>query len=632
MIGSRGGDEGDAGAARRIAEALGTEGGPRVVALLADPERPEASWGQAGRLCDAVAVRRRTLVANLAGAGSGFDGFLGVEEDAGLEGVREGRIRLSEAPVPVPGRRFLYLPAGPRAADAGEAPPPPLADPDLVRAVEKLAVRIREADGTLLLYLTPDAVPDRQAADLIDAAVRLAGAVSVAGVPTIGRLGSGEGGPDVSVEAFLGLPDEPEEGEPAAAGTEGEPATAPDGEGRGGDDAADGAPESSPEREGAAEEPAGSETAEEPAGAGTATTGPDGTPGPGPAAGEPTEVAGPAGAGGEGTPREPTRGEEEASPAFAVGSSAAPGGASSAAAVDAGDEDGGAGPDGDGAHGGSGWRSHRRSSGWPTGRILLGLLLVAGLAGGWWYLTRRAATGSAAGGPPAADARTADAGRAPGAAADPTADTGGARPADAPADTGDGRPGDAAPTGAEGDAAAGAPPDAAAIVERSPELPYSVLVASYLSWSAARERLDRWSAADDAPVLFAAPTPVGDGVYWRVFAGALADREAGRALNGDVARRGWKEEAAVWDVRPAALAFRISVEASRSAAVDRAASLREDGVPAYALPAAADGDTAWAVWAGAYESRDAAGRLGARLQRAGIEAELVTRRGAAGGP
>lgn len=601
-------DGGDAVAAavRRIAGAMAEEDGPAVVALLADPDAPEASRELAGRLCDAVAERRRSVVANLAGPDSGFDAYLGAEGHDGLEGVRAGRIRLGEAPVPVGGRRFLYLPAGPRApgedaAVGGEEGAHPLGDPRVVGAVEKLATRIREAGGVLLLYLRPDDLPDRSTAGLVDGCVRLAGAVGVAGMTTLGRLGAGEGGPDESVETFLGLPDEPEEG----AGDE--PDRVP------GQAAAEAA------------EPAG----RGPAGAGAGVAGPEPA-GPGSAEAGVTEGPGERGPEHEGSEDqgdpepEPAAEREEpsATPAgtkwtYADGEPAAEEGPAAAAEPPHGPGQPAAADDGDG----SGWRRHRRSAGFPVGKLLLGAAVVAALAGGWWYLAQRAAVEPAGAGEPAPEAGAPPAGAAGPAGADGTEEDGvdgGAAPTDAGAETAGG--------GASVDAAA------LAAVEASPELPYSVLVASYVSWSAARERLDRWSAEEGAPVLLAAPTPIDGRVYWRVFAGAVADQEAGRALNREVVDRGWKGEATPWEVRPASLAFRLGVARAGAEARARVSRLRDRGVPAYALPAAAAGDTVWAVWAGAYESREAAAELGRSLRDAGIRAELVTRRGATGGP
>lgn len=568
------GDPGDA--VRGIVETVAAEDGPAVVGLLADSGAPEVSHELAERLCDAVAERRRSLVANLAGPGSGFDRVVGAGDGEGLEGVRTGRIDLSEAPVHVEGRRFLYLPAGRAEPGTGDEGRRPLDDEDVVEAVEKLARKIREAGGVLLAYVTPEALPDRRTAGLLDATVRLGDAPGVAGVTTLGRLPAGRRGPDETVEAFLGLPDDPEEGKsgPAEAA-----APEPAGE-RGPEPAGEGEPESGEMRE------------PEPAADDRPTGG--GDPGPSPSVDAPPGSA------------------PDAPPAPVPDAAPGPAGGAEEGAAAGSPAGGGAGTKdrivlgaGDGDRDATGWRRHRRSTGVPWRRIALAAGLVAALAGGWWYLASRTIPEGAAGAP----------------AAEEAGPTGGA-------DGVDGDAGRAPAEAAAGDASGGrAGPG---VVERSPELGWSVLVASYMSWEAARERLDRWSGEDAAPVLFAAPTPIGDRVYWRVFAGALADREEGLDLNGELVRRGWKEEAVGWEVRPASLAFRLSVEADRRTADGRVSELRDRGVPAYTLRAAVGGDTAWAVWAGAFESRDAAAGLGRSLGEQGIEAELTTRRGDTG--
>ena len=70
-----------------------------------------------------------------------------------------------------------------------------------------------------------------------------------------------------------------------------------------------------------------------------------------------------------------------------------------------------------------------------------------------------------------------------------------------------------------------------------------------------------------------------------------------------------------------------ATNATRPAAEERATELRGRRIPSYVLPAVAGGDTVWQVYAGAFESREAAVRLGEMLAEAGVEGELVTRRG-----
>ena len=254
------------------------------------------------------------------------------------------------------------------------------------------------------------------------------------------------------------------------------------------------------------------------------------------------------------------------------------------------------------------WRRHRRRDGPPVGRIVLAVLVLAGLAGGWWWLAGRAgdaaqrAEASASGGPEAA--ATAD------DAADDTTTTAG--------------------DVAGADAAAGAGVGATVTVPPSaPELGYSVLVASYRSADVALGRVASWS---DGVLYFAAPTPVDGATYWRLYAGALPAPAAAEALNRRLAASGRKDSARAWDVRPVPLTFRTGTFSARSEADRRAATLRREGVPAYVVPAASAGDTAWQVLAGAYESEEAAAALRPRLAEAGVEAELVTRRGEPSGP
>ena len=259
-------------------------------------------------------------------------------------------------------------------------------------------------------------------------------------------------------------------------------------------------------------------------------------------------------------------------------------------------------PEGNAAGEAAQWRRHRRRDGPPVRRIVLAALVLVALAGGWWWLAGRA-------GDAAREADAGVSGRQEAAAG----------PADSAVE---------APVGA--DVAAGPGTEGTATVPtEAPELGYSVLVASYGSAELALGRTASWS---DGVLYFAAPTPVRGATYWRVYAGALAAPAAAEALNRRLAASGRKDSARAWDVRPVPLAFRAGTFAAESEANRRAATLRQEGVPAYVVPAAADGDTAWQVYAGAYESEEAAAALRPRLTKAGVEAELVTRRGEPSGP
>lgn len=530
--------------AHRLAERFADGEEASVVALLADASEPGASWRAAAALAGASAARRRTLLVNLAGAGSGLDGFLEVEGLEGLEAVRSGERKLSEAAVNPPGRDFLYLPAG----DSGPGDRArPTEDEDVLRALRRLADKIREARGLLLIYLEAGALPQGLAGNLVDGAVPLAGADPHLpdAVPVLGRL------------------DAPEEDE-----TPDEDETSVDE-----DDFLPGV------------------TGDEAAGFG-AGSGPGGSsdePGEGEPAGPPSEETGGDLEDALVRPEPPADGPDEEPDAGPAG-----------------DDDVDAGDDVDDGEEDSGWRRHRRSAGPPWAKIAAGTAAVLLLAAGWWWFAGRAAD---------AGAGTATASGEAVAAADRAG-------GEAPVEDG------AAPTGeaAAGDTTGDATGDTAGAVASSSELTHSVLVASYSSWPAARDRAEALRSERGGAWLVA-PTPVDGTVYWRLYAGAIAGAEAGRALMEELVAAGVKDEARDWDVRPASLAWRLGVEAARSAAEERAGDLRDRGIPAYVLPAAAGADTAWQVYAGAYESREAAARLGEVLEEAGVEGELVARRG-----
>lgn len=561
--------------ARRLAETFADREAPTVVAMLADAAEPGASWRGAAELADAASEHRRTLLVNLAGSGSGLDRFLQVDGREGLEAVRAGDRTLSEAAVHPPGRGFLYLPSG----EAGGDRPRPTEDEGFVRALGRLAERVREARGLLLLYLEAGALPRALAEDLVDGTFLLAGADPHLpdGIPVLGRTG----------------PDEPS-GDAEAPGADA-PRERPAG------DAADAS--SLPEE--ARGEEAGREA-------------PEGGDASGPGESDETDRAeadGPAEGEGEG------EGPDVPPPWVEPGE----------------DED----DDGEGTGRGAGadrgdWRRHRRRSGPPWGKIAAAAAVILLLAGGWWWLAARSrpadGTGAQRAGTAVADAGAAEiavdsapgreaapdrdpaAGRDPAGRQDPA--TGGG---DGEGET-DGEPADATrePAGDES-----RPED---VVASAPELSHSVLVASYSSWPVARARAERLRE-EAGGTWVVAPTTVRGSLYWRLYGGAAPDRAAGRRLMERLVERGVKDRARDWDVRPASLTYRIETVRERPVAEERAAALRDRGLPAYVLPAAADGDTVWQICAGAYESRRAAGRLGDMLLAEGLGAELVTRRG-----
>ncbi len=241
------------------------------------------------------------------------------------------------------------------------------------------------------------------------------------------------------------------------------------------------------------------------------------------------------------------------------------------------------------------WRRHRSGSTFPVRRVVVALLGVGALVAGWWALSTNMLS------------RTAPA---------PTTETG--------------TENDAVEAGVAGAAVAVEPGSARqnweATIGSAPELPFSVLLASYADWEDAIERRDDLVALGTR-VYYIAPTPLGGALYYRVFAGATGDREAATALMEELVELGRKEAASDWDVRPVGLAFALGVYPTRVEAEAFQLRLEQQRIPAYTLPVTAAGDTAFQVYAGGFESEDAAAALAAQLEDAGWEAELVPRRG-----
>jgi cell division septation protein DedD len=157
------------------------------------------------------------------------------------------------------------------------------------------------------------------------------------------------------------------------------------------------------------------------------------------------------------------------------------------------------------------------------------------------------------------------------------------------------------------------------------DLPYSVLVASHVSYEDAAAERDR--LIESGRLAFVAPTPVRGRLYFRVFAGALEDRVQASDLMRRLVEEGDKRRERDWDMRPVRLAFALQDFSTEEEADLERGRLHEAGLPAYVL---AVGDTSGAVYrlySGAFESEGAAGPTDSLLSGAGQNAMLVTRRG-----
>ena len=269
------------------------------------------------------------------------------------------------------------------------------------------------------------------------------------------------------------------------------------------------------------------------------------------------------------------------------------------------------------------WHRHRKRGQTAVARAVAAVTLVAAAVGGWWITIEIFG--------PEQPTTTELAPRAAGAETTAVGEGGGSGAGTRSGPTGSTRTAKDAKDAAPAAAAAGptVPLPASRVADRAPALPYSVLIASYSRRGDAASRARRWSADDDILYLVA-PTAVQGRVYYRLFAGAEGSRDAATRLMNRLVQRGRKEEASTWDVRPASLAFRLALRATRRGAAARADSLSTRGFPAYVIPAVVADDTVWQVYAGAFESADAGAVLARALAKSGQEAKLVTRRGTRG--
>jgi cell division septation protein DedD len=159
-------------------------------------------------------------------------------------------------------------------------------------------------------------------------------------------------------------------------------------------------------------------------------------------------------------------------------------------------------------------------------------------------------------------------------------------------------------------------------------LPYSVAIASYSSFEDALARQKKLTR-NDLPV-YVAPTPVRGVVYYRVFAGLVAERSEAEALMARLVRDGVKDTVSSWDVRQAQYAFSFGSFASAREAKEQVEALLNQGIQAYTVPVQAGagaGEVVYHVYAGGYETREAAEPLREQIEAAGLSAELIERVG-----
>ncbi len=206
------------------------------------------------------------------------------------------------------------------------------------------------------------------------------------------------------------------------------------------------------------------------------------------------------------------------------------------------------------------------------------------------------------------------------------AESAGGAPAVVTADVGRETDAQSSARGGEPETAAGESGEVPAESEFSaPDLPYSVLVASFTLPEDANRQLRELDT--DALLVFVAPTPIRGRTYYRILAGAREDRLGAEALMRELVDAGAKEQLRAWDVRPVRFSYELGTYSESRAADRRVDQLQDAGVPAYRLEGGTEQEPNYRIYAGAYESEQAAEVLGRALENAGEPARLVTRRG-----
>jgi hypothetical protein len=159
-------------------------------------------------------------------------------------------------------------------------------------------------------------------------------------------------------------------------------------------------------------------------------------------------------------------------------------------------------------------------------------------------------------------------------------------------------------------------------------IPVSVAVEAHQDLTNARQRVAALRRAEPDITFFLAPVAVSGGVYYRLLAGPVADRETGTALLQRLVDAGHKTAFDSWAVRPTELAFHLGDYENRESALERVRELDESDIPAYIVVIPhRPGPPRYRVYGGAFETAAEAEVMGRLLEEAGVEAALVPRTG-----
>jgi hypothetical protein len=159
-------------------------------------------------------------------------------------------------------------------------------------------------------------------------------------------------------------------------------------------------------------------------------------------------------------------------------------------------------------------------------------------------------------------------------------------------------------------------------------VPISVAVEAHQDFEAGMNRVASLRAAEPDLRFYLAPVEVRDALYYRLFAGPVADSAAARRLMTRLVEAGHKTAADPWAIQATPRAFELGEYGSSAAAESRVDSLAELEIPAYVVPIRYEpGPVRYRVYGGAYGTAGDAAAMRRLLSAAGVQAELVTRVG-----
>lgn len=174
---------------------------------------------------------------------------------------------------------------------------------------------------------------------------------------------------------------------------------------------------------------------------------------------------------------------------------------------------------------------------------------------------------------------------------------------------------------------------AAAVEEVPPEpvetpLPLSVQVEAHQDYQTAIERVAALTAAEPSLTFYLAPIAHRGGIFYRLLAGPVADRQAGERVMERLVEAGHKTGVDAWAIRPTEHAFLLGEFSTREGAAEHADTLVSQGIPVYVVPVRYDrGGPGYRVWGGAFQHAAEAAVMKDMLQEAGMEARLTVRTG-----